>query len=53
MKLEFKNMPLISYDMLSLDKKSQDEVQTECFSEPFLPESQEIEINFVLNNPSF
>ena len=53
MKLEFKNMPLISYDMLSLDKKSQDEVQTECFSEPFLPESQEIKINFVLNNPVF
>jgi len=52
MKLDFKDMPLISYDMLSIDKKLQDEIQTECFSEPFLPESQQIEINFNLDNPS-
>ena len=26
MKLDFKDMPLITYDMLSLDKKSQDEI---------------------------
>ena len=48
MKLEFMNMPLISYDMLSIDKKSQDEIQTECFSEPFLPKSQEIDIIFII-----
>ena len=53
MKLDFKDMPLISYDMLSIDKKSQDEIQTECFSEPFLPELQVIEINFSTNDPSF
>ena len=52
MKLDFKNMPLVSYDMLSLDKKSQDAIQIECFSEPFLPESKQIEVNFTSDNPS-
>ena len=47
MKLDFKDMPLSTYEMLSLDKKSQDEIQNECFSEPFLPESQDISINLV------
>ena len=47
MKLDFKDMPLSIYEMLSLDKKSQEEVQNECFSELFLPESQKISINFV------
>ena len=32
--------------------KSQDEIQSECFAESFLPESQEIEKYLVLNNPS-
>ena len=47
MKLDFKDMPLSIYEMLSLDKKSQEGVQNECFSEFFLPESQKISINFV------
>ena len=51
MKLDFKDMPLITYDMLSLDKKSQDEFQGECFAEPFLPESQNISINMSNSGP--
>ena len=53
MKLDLPNMFLIAYEMLSIEKKSQDEIQSECFAESFLPESQEIEKYLVLNNPSF
>ena len=53
MKVDLKDMNLVSYDMLSLDKKAQDEIQTECFSEPFLPEYENIEINMNYHIPSF
>ena len=51
MKLDFKDMPLITYDMISLDIKSQDEIQFECFAEPFLPETQNISINLLNSGP--
>ena len=53
MKVDFKDMLLTSYEMLALDKHSQDEILTECFAEPYLPEYENIEINFAFENPSF
>ena len=51
MKVDFNDMGLTSYEMLSLDKQSQEEILTECFSEPNLPEYENVEINFAFENP--
>ena len=52
MKLDFKDMPLITYNMLSLDRKGQDEIQKEWFAEPVLPESQNMLIKLLNSGPA-
>ena len=52
MKLDFKDMPLITYNMLSLDRKGQEEIQKEWFAELVLPESQNMSIKLLNSGPA-
>ena len=52
MKLDFKDMSLITYNMLSLDRKGQEEIHKEWFAEPVLPESQNMLIKLLNSGPA-
>ena len=52
MKLDFKDMSLITYNMLSLDRKGQEEIHKEWFAEPVLPESQNMLIKLLNAGPA-
>ena len=45
-------MPLIMYNMLSLDRKGQEEIQKEWVAEPVLPESQNMSIELLNSGPA-